>query len=214
MSKTRGLPEVLVQIDACRQIPSVGAMIQTLRNSLSNENHVRTPELYHAHNHRCFFRSHHRGRARGRSFREAAKLISAKVMTKPLNQMPYQTVGDLLLTFSGTTNVVNYRRTLDLDTATASVSYFNDGVRYATFQISNLKFEIDLLPALPQAWPTGSVKDLRARGAFEVDVAWRGGNMVEAGIRSLEGGSARLRYGSVTRDLTFSKGETHRWNGQ
>jgi alpha-L-fucosidase 2 len=81
-------------------------------------------------------------------------------------------------------------------------------------QISNFKSEIDLLPALPKAWPTGSVKGLRARGAFEVDVAWRDGIMVEAGIRSIEGGSARLRHGSVTRDTTFSKGETHRWNGQ
>ena len=62
---------------------------------------------------------------------EAAKLISAKVMAKPLNQMPYQTVGDLLLTFPGATNVVNYNRRLDLDTATASVSYSSDGVRFA-----------------------------------------------------------------------------------
>ena len=33
-------------------------------------------------------------------YREAASLLSAKVMAKPLGQMPYQTVGDLLLTFS------------------------------------------------------------------------------------------------------------------
>jgi len=84
----------------------------------------------------------------------------------------------------------------------------------AAFQISNFKSEIELLPALPRAWPTGSVKGLRARGAFEVDVAWRDGIMVEATVRSIEGGSAQLRYGSVTRDITFSKGETHRWNGQ
>ena len=44
--------------------------------------------------------------------------------------MPYQTVGDLLLTFPGATNVEDYRRDLDLDTATATVSYTSDGVRY------------------------------------------------------------------------------------
>jgi hypothetical protein len=33
MSKTRGMAEVLVQIDACRQIPNLGATIQTLHNS-------------------------------------------------------------------------------------------------------------------------------------------------------------------------------------
>ena len=63
-------------------------------------------------------------------YREAARLISAKVMAKPLGQMPYQTVGDLLLTFPGATNVENYRRELNLDTATATVSYTSDGVRY------------------------------------------------------------------------------------
>ena len=34
-----------------------------------------------------------------RKYAEAAKLVGAKVMSKPLAQMPYQTVGDLALTF-------------------------------------------------------------------------------------------------------------------
>ncbi|HEY9172162.1 MAG TPA: glycoside hydrolase family 95 protein [Verrucomicrobiae bacterium] len=74
--------------------------------------------------------------------------------------------------------------------------------------------EIELLPALPKAWPTGSVKGLRARGGFEVDVTWKDGKLTEAAIRSLQGGSARLRYGSVERDIQLSKGKTFRWNGQ
>ena len=44
-------------------------------------------------------------------------------MAKPLAQMPYQTVGDLMLTFPATAAVENYRRDLDLATATAHVSY-------------------------------------------------------------------------------------------
>ena len=74
--------------------------------------------------------------------------------------------------------------------------------------------EIELLPALPKAWPAGSVKGLRARGAFEVEITWRDGKLVEAAVGSLKGGSARLRCGSATRDITLSKGETYRWNGQ
>lgn len=74
--------------------------------------------------------------------------------------------------------------------------------------------EIELLPALPAAWPTGSVKGLRARGGFEVDVSWQDAKLVQASVRSLNGGSAQLRCGVVTRDLKLSKGETFRWNGR
>jgi alpha-L-fucosidase 2 len=79
---------------------------------------------------------------------------------------------------------------------------------------SALKPEIELLPALPKAWPSGSVKGLRARGAFEVEITWRDGKLVEAAVHSVKGGGARLRYGSVVHDVTLTKGETHRWNGQ
>jgi len=34
---------------------------------------------------------------------------------------------------------------------------------------------IHVLPSLPKAWPTGSVRGLRARGGYEVDIAWSGG---------------------------------------
>jgi alpha-L-fucosidase 2 len=74
--------------------------------------------------------------------------------------------------------------------------------------------EIELLPALPQAWPSGSVKGLRARGGFEVDVTWKDGKLAEATVRSLNGGSAQLRQGSATRDLKLAKGESYRWNGR
>jgi alpha-L-fucosidase 2 len=74
--------------------------------------------------------------------------------------------------------------------------------------------EIALLPALPPHWPDGSVQGLRARGAFEVDISWRDRKLVEAAVRSLNGGSTQLRYGSVTREVKLRKGETYRWNGR
>jgi alpha-L-fucosidase 2 len=63
-------------------------------------------------------------------YTDAARLVSQKVMAKPLVQMPYQTVGDLTLTFPATAVVENYRRDLDLANATAHVSYTAAGVRF------------------------------------------------------------------------------------
>jgi len=63
-------------------------------------------------------------------YSQAARLVSEKVMAKPLAQMPYQTLGDLILTFPETASVDNYRRELDLATATAHVSYTAGGVTF------------------------------------------------------------------------------------
>ena len=64
------------------------------------------------------------------NYAAAADLISKKIMARPLKQMPYQTVGDLLLAFPDAKTVGDYRRDLNLDTATATVSYTSGGVHY------------------------------------------------------------------------------------
>lgn len=53
--------------------------------------------------------------------------------------------------------------------------------------------EIHLLPALPTAWRQGYVTGLRARGDFEVDIAWQAGILHHATIRAGRGAQCRLR---------------------
>ncbi|MCY2930738.1 MAG: glycoside hydrolase family 95 protein [Planctomycetota bacterium] len=75
------------------------------------------------------------------------------------------------------------------------------------------RFVLELLPALPKSWHTGSVRGLRARGAFEVDIAWKDGRLVSATVKSLAGNPCRIRCGQAAGDLTLKQGETATWTG-
>jgi alpha-L-fucosidase 2 len=69
--------------------------------------------------------------------------------------------------------------------------------------------EIHLLPALPKSWPTGSVKGLRARGGYVVDIAWRDGQLVDASVRGLSGaGRVKVRYGARVIEAAIQRGQS------
>jgi alpha-L-fucosidase 2 len=66
--------------------------------------------------------------------------------------------------------------------------------------------EVELLPALPRAWPTGRVKGLRARGGLEIDLAWRDRRLVSAALKSARSGTCVLRYGDRTATVALRGG--------
>jgi alpha-L-fucosidase 2 len=51
---------------------------------------------------------------------------------------------------------------------------------------------ISLLPALPAAWKEGSIKGIKARGNFTIDMEWRNGILIKGKIFSALGGFCRL----------------------
>jgi alpha-L-fucosidase 2 len=74
--------------------------------------------------------------------------------------------------------------------------------------------EIELLPALPAAWPNGSVKGLRARGGFEVDIVWKNGALDEATIKSLTGSDCHIHYRDQAAHVRLKRGASVRLNGK
>jgi alpha-L-fucosidase 2 len=74
--------------------------------------------------------------------------------------------------------------------------------------------QIDLLPALPEAWPKGSVEGLCARGGFDVSLAWSDGRLSMATITSKLGNPCRLRVGEKTIDLKTEKGKAYAFDGE
>jgi alpha-L-fucosidase 2 len=65
---------------------------------------------------------------------------------------------------------------------------------------------IDLLPALPRAWPDGHVTGLRARGRCTVDLWWRGGRLDRVTLRPELDGQRTVRLGERRLTLTLSAG--------
>ena len=70
---------------------------------------------------------------------------------------------------------------------------------------------VELLPALPEARPSGSVKGLEARSGFVVDLAWHEGRLTEAKIQSLQGAPLVLQYGDLRRRLEAGQARPGRW---
>ena len=66
---------------------------------------------------------------------------------------------------------------------------------------------VDLLPARPKAWTTGSARGLTARGGFEVDMEWQDGKLVKATILSHLGGPLTIRHHGKEETYATRKGQ-------
>lgn len=74
--------------------------------------------------------------------------------------------------------------------------------------------EVHLLPALPDAWPDGSIRGLRARGGFEVSMTWKRGDLVSAAISSKIERECTIRYGTRTTTIRVKPGQPYELGAQ
>lgn len=70
-----------------------------------------------------------------------------------------------------------------------------------------------LLPALPDAFATGSVRGLRARGGFETDLRWKDGKLEQAVIRANQAKALRVRYAGKEITIQAVPGGVYRLGG-
>jgi alpha-L-fucosidase 2 len=57
--------------------------------------------------------------------------------------------------------------------------------------------ELHILPALPSAWPRGSIKGVRARGGLIVDLQWENGRPITLFVKGPASSSIRIRLGTA-----------------
>lgn len=65
--------------------------------------------------------------------------------------------------------------------------------------------EIELLPALPSAWPDGWLKGVRVRGALVLDLNWAGGKPTEVLLKGPAGARTRVRFGDAVQDVVMPR---------
>ncbi|MFG6415540.1 glycoside hydrolase N-terminal domain-containing protein [Roseateles sp. DC23W] len=89
---------------------------------------------------------------------------------------------------------------------------FGGAAGIAEMLLQSHRGRIQLLPALPKAWPAGSISGLCARGGFELAFSWQGGELQALRITSgKNGGSTELRWPGGKLPLKLAAGQTARF---
>jgi hypothetical protein len=69
---------------------------------------------------------------------------------------------------------------------------------------------IDLLPALPDAWPAGHVSGICTRSGFVLDMGWEQGKLQQLTVTATASGPCELKYGQQSLKLSTQKGKKYR----
>lgn len=84
---------------------------------------------------------------------------------------------------------------------------FGAAAAIAQMLVQSTLLRIVLLPALPKAWNSGSVRGLRIQGAGETDIYWQEGILTRCIIRSDKGMKTCVKYGDAEELFEWKAGE-------
>ena len=112
---------------------------------------------------------------------------------------PFQIDGN----FGGTSGICEMLVQSHEENVEGGMRKVESGLSAAILQPS--PFILELLPALPSAWPNGSVRGLRARGGFSVDIAWKEGKVTSYRIASDTPRDVQVRIGDEVRTVRSEK---------
>jgi len=84
---------------------------------------------------------------------------------------------------------------------------FGGAAAVAEMLVQSNENEIRLLPALPDAWESGSVKGICARGGFEIGMEWSNKTLQKITVFSKAGGKTTLICGDKKQEITLKKGQ-------
>lgn len=84
---------------------------------------------------------------------------------------------------------------------------FGGAAAVAEMLVQSNETEIRLLPALPVAWESGSVKGICARGGFEIAMEWNAKTLKKVTIFSKNGGQTTLIFGDKKESILLKKGQ-------
>ena len=79
--------------------------------------------------------------------------------------------------------------------------------------VQSTENEIGVLRALPQQWPSGSLKGVRVRGGGKVDITWKEGRLTELRLQSDHTMKYRVLYGDRSADVQIEPGKPVVWDG-
>jgi len=85
---------------------------------------------------------------------------------------------------------------------------FGGAAAVAEMLVQSSENEIHLLPALPDAWPNGSVKGICTRGGYEVSMDWKDKVINKLSVYAKKSGKTTLYFGTEKREISLKKGQT------